>query len=156
MIKKVKDLISGEGASELKNGRGKNVRDAIRTYLTGNSIENIGRDAEKVADIENIGRDAKKAADIENIGRAAEEIINIINDGTTLSCGTESAHALAKIVYKTSKDVARGDKVSTGLCILSATFESVALCYCFYCSTLGFTPFRSRIYRRAKKLVKDA
>ena len=115
MLKKIKNRISKIKISELKNSPGENVRDAMisagikavqeSAYVAGNSTYEIVRVAEKAS--------------------------NVIDGGTALAGGTEAAGALGKILYKTSKDIARGDTVCTGLCVISGTCESVALC----CST---------------------
>ena len=64
--------------------------------------------------------------------------------------GTESAAALGKIAFKTTKDMARGDTLCTGLCVVSGTCETIALC----CSTIKVIPFRGRIYVCAKIVSK--
>lgn len=134
MLKKIKNRISKRKISELKNSLGENIRDAIisagiksveeSAYVSGNNTDKIISIAEKVG--------------------------NIVDGGTALAGGTESAGALGKILYKTSKDVARGDTLCTGLCVISGTCESVALC----CSTFEIIPFRGRIYVGAKIISK--
>ena len=82
-----------------------------------------------------------------------EKLVNIgsnmgtvVDRGTELVGGSEAATALGKIAFKTTKDVARGDR----LCLVSGTCETVALC----CSTIKIIPFRGRIYVGAKILSK--
>lgn len=130
MLKKIRNRISKINTSELKNSPGESVRDAMlnaglksvqeSAYIAGNNTDKIAS--------------------------AAEKLSNVVDGGTALAGGTESAGALGKILYKTSKDVARGDTVCTGLCVISGTCESVALC----CSTVKGIPFRGRIYVGAK------
>jgi hypothetical protein len=134
MLKKIKNRISKRKISELKNSPGENIRDAMvsagikavqeSAYVTGNNTDAIVL--------------------------VAKTVNNVIDGGTALAGGTESATALGKILYKTSKDVARGDTVCTGLCVISGTCESVALC----CSTFKIIPCRGRIYVGAKIISK--
>ena len=84
------------------------------------------------------------------IARIAEKIGKGIDGGTALVGGTESSGALANIAFKTTKDIARGDKVYTGLCLVSATCETLAL----DCSTMKLIPFRGRIYIVSKIISK--
>lgn len=79
----------------------------------------------------------------------AEKAADIIKGATALAGGTQSADALGKIIFKASKDVARGDTVCTGLCVVSGTCEAVSIC----CSTLKI-PFRGSIYVGAKIISK--
>ena len=76
----------------------------------------------------------------------AEKAKDSIDGGTALAGGTESASAIGRIGFKVIKDIARGDKVCTGLCLVSAGCETVAL----GCSTIKIIPFRGRIYIAAK------
>ena len=134
MLKTVKNRISKIRTSELKNTPGEGITDAVinagvksvqgSAYLLGNSTDKAVRIGEKAMDT--------------------------LDMGTALVGGSESAGALGKILYKTSKDVARGDTVCTGLCVISGTCESVALC----CSTIKIIPFRGRIYIGAKIISK--
>ena len=73
-----------------------------------------------------------------------------VDRGTALVAGGESASALGRIAFKTTKDLARGDTVCTGLCLVSGTCETIALC----CSTVKFIPFRGQIYVSAKVVSK--
>ena len=134
MLEKIKNRISKRKTSQLKNSLGQNVRDVVMSsgikavqesaYVAGNSTDEIAKVAEKV--------------------------VNIFDGGTALVPGSESAGALGKIIYKTTKDVARGDSIYTRLCLVSGTCESVALC----CSTLKVIPFRGRIYIETKIISK--
>lgn len=90
-------------------------------------------------------------------GNTTEKLVNIassagtvIDRGTELAGGSESAAALGKIAFKTTKDIARRDTVCTGLCLISGTCETVSLC----CSTIKIIPFRGRIYVVAKVVSK--
>lgn len=86
----------------------------------------------------------------EKIGETIDKAGNLVHGGTALVGGSESTAALGNIAFKTMKDVARGDKICTGLCLVSATCESVAL----GCSTIRVIPFRGRIYIGAKIISK--
>jgi hypothetical protein len=90
-------------------------------------------------------------------GNTTERLVNIaskvgpvIDRATELGLGTESASALGRVAFKATKDIARGDAVCTGLCLVSGTCEAVALC----CSTIKVVPFRGRIYVGAKIISK--
>lgn len=76
----------------------------------------------------------------------ADKIVNktetVVEAGTALVGGTESSKAIANIGFKTMKDIARGDKVCTGLCFVSATCETLAL----GCSVAKVIPFRGKVY----------
>jgi len=80
----------------------------------------------------------------------AQKAGNAIDGGTALAGGGESASAFGRIAFKTTRDIARGDKVCTGLCLVSGTCEAVAL----GCSTIKVIPFRGRIYIGAKLVSK--
>lgn len=116
---------------------GEAVRDATikaateAAYQAGNQTNKIVEIGEKVTDILAKGSDA-------------------IDGGTALVGGTESSRAIANIAFKTTKDMARGDKVCTGLCLVSATCETVAL----GCSTMKFIPCRGRLYIASKIVSK--
>nr|YP_010444103.1 hypothetical protein NQY21_pgp095 [Haramonas pauciplastida]UTE94989.1 hypothetical protein HaraPt_p080 [Haramonas pauciplastida] len=114
MLEKIKNRIFKRKTSELKNSPGESVKDTfINTRITGNNADKIISAAEKAG--------------------------NIVDAGVALAGGTESAGALGKILYKTSKDVTRGDTICTGLCVISGTCEAISLC----CSTIKIIPFRS-------------
>ena len=70
----------------------------------------------------------------------------VVDRATELGLGTESAGALGRVAFKATKDLARGDAVCTGLCLVSGTCEVVALC----CSTIKIIPFRGQFYVGAK------
>ena len=89
------------------------------------------------------GNNTDKIAEIaEKIGKTVDKATNVIDGGTALVGGTKSSGAIANIAFKTTKDIARGDKICTGLCLVSATCETVAL----GCSTMKVIPCRGRIY----------
>lgn len=86
-------------------------------------------------------------------GNMTEKVVSLadkagvtLDRGIELGFGTESAGALGRVAFKTTKDIARGDQVCTGLCLVSGTCEAVALC----CSTVKIIPCRGRIYVCAK------
>lgn len=86
-------------------------------------------------------------------GNTTERLVNIasaagttVDRATELGGGSEAAAALGKITFKTTKDIARGDTLCTGFCLVSGTCEGIALC----CSTIKVIPFRGRIYVGAK------
>ena len=134
MLKKIRNKISKRKKSELRVTPGENVRDAIikagikaaeeSGYAAGNKTDQLVTIAEK-------------------FGTAVDR-------GSELAGGGESATALGRIAFKTTKDIARGDTVCTGLCLVSGTCETVALC----CSTIKFIPFRGRIYVCSKIVSK--
>lgn len=64
--------------------------------------------------------------------------------------GGESGTAFSKIAFKTTKDIGHGDKVCTGLCLVSGVSEGIA----FACSTVKIIPFRGKIYVGAKIVSK--
>jgi hypothetical protein len=134
MLKKVRNRIYKRKMSELKNTPGENLRDAV--INSGMTV------LQESADV--VGNNP------DEIALLAETAGNIVDGGIALAGGTESAGALGKILFKTSKDVARGDTVCTGLCVVSGTCESVALC----CSTIKIIPYRGRIYVGAKIISK--
>lgn len=80
----------------------------------------------------------------------ASELGHVVDLGTQLGGGSESAAALGKIAFKTSRDIARGDTICTGLCVVSGVCETVAL----GCSTIKIIPFRGRIYVCVKIVSK--
>ena len=129
MLKKIKYTVS-----ELKMSLGEDVRDLIiksgvesvegAAYISGNNTERVLDIAETIK------------AGVETAGGAVG--------------GVESSGALGKIAYKTTRDIARGDTVCTGLCVVSGACETVALC----CSTVKIIPCRGRIYIGAKILSR--
>lgn len=128
MFKKLKNLNYKQ--SKLQGTPGENVRDAI-IQAGLKAAEESGYAA----------------------GNTTEKLVNIasstgsfIDRATELSGGCESVGAFSKILFKTTKDIARGDTLCTGLCLVSGTCETVAFC----CSTIKVIPFRGRIYVGAK------
>lgn len=120
--------------SELYGTPGENVRDAL--------IKAGIKTAEEAAYA--AGNTTEQLVDI------ASKSGTIIDRATELGLGTESAGALGRVVFKATKDASRGDTVCTGLCLISGTCETVALC----CSTIKVIPFRGRIYVGAKIISK--
>ena len=123
--------IAGKAASQIA---GAALRDATIKLATETAYQ-AGNNTDKVVEI------------AEKIGKGVD---NVIDGGTALVGGTESSGALANIAFKTTKDIARGDKVCTGLCLVSATCETLAL----DCSTMKLIPFRGRIYIVSKIISK--
>lgn len=135
MLKKIHNRIIKRKKSELEVTPGENVRDAIIAAGLKTAEESgyaVGNMTEKLV---NIGS---------NMG-------TVVDRGTKLVGGSEAATALGKIAFKTTKDVARVDTLCTGLCLVSGTCETAALC----CSTIQIIPFRGRIYVGAKILSKE-
>ena len=62
----------------------------------------------------------------------------------------ENCYAPNAIVIDATKDLARGNTVCTGLCLVSGTCEIITVC----CSTVKILPFRDRIYVGAKIVSK--
>jgi hypothetical protein len=134
MLKGINNKISGRKKSKLKLTPGENIRDTI--------IKAGIKTAEESAYV--AGNNTDKLIKLsENLG-------GVVDRGTELVGGTESAGALGKIAFKTTKDMARGDTLCTGLCVVSGTCETIALC----CSTIKVIPFRGRIYVCAKIVSK--
>ena len=122
--------IAGTVASQTP---GSSVRDAAIQLATEAAYQ-AGNNTDKVIEI------ADKAVEV------VDKTTKIINRGTALVGGTESSRALANIAFKTTKDIGRGDKVCTGLCLVSATCECLALS----CSLIKVIPFRGPIYTGSK------
>ena len=104
---------------------------------------------------QNIRISGRKKSDLKNtpgevvrdsIIKAGMKAAGIVDGGTTLAGGTESASAIGRIAFKTTRDIARDDTICTGLCLISGTCETVAL----GCSTLKGLPLRGPIYVGAK------
>ena len=134
MLKKIKNHFRKQKISKLKVTPGESVRDAmIKAGIK--AVEDSGYAA---------GNTTEKLV---NIATQSGQIVDRV---TELGGGGEAASALGKIVFKTTKDIARGDVVCTGCCIVSGTCETVALC----CSTIKIIPFRGRIYVGAKIISK--
>ncbi len=64
--------------------------------------------------------------------------------------GGESASALDRIAFKTTKDMAREDTICTWLCAISGACETIAL----GCSTIKVIPYRGQVYVCAKIISK--
>lgn len=129
MLKKIEKKAKRK-TSKLRATPGENVRDAI--------IKAGLKTAEK---------SAYKAGNLtERVVEAAEKISPMVDRGVELFSGGESSAALGKIAFKTTKDISRGDKVCTGLCLISVGCEAIALS----CSTIKIIPFRGQIYVGAK------
>jgi hypothetical protein len=130
MLNEINNTISKRKKSELKLTPGEHIRDAIiKTGLK--TIEESAYIADNNSD---------------KILKVAESLGGVVDRGTELAGGGESAAALGRIAFKTTKDIARGDTLCTGLCVVSGTCETIALC----CSTIKIIPFRGRIYVFAK------
>lgn len=134
MLKHIKNRLPKRKKSELKVTPGENVRDAI--IKAGiKAAEESGYAA---------GNQTEKLVEI------ASNAGNFVDRGTELVGGGETAGTLGRIAFKTTKDIARGDSVCTGLCLISGTCETIA----FVCSTIKIIPFRGRIYVGAKIVSK--
>lgn len=86
-------------------------------------------------------------------GNTTEKLVEIasksgyfLDRAIELVGGGETADALNRVAYKTAKDIARGDSICTGMCLVSGTCETIA----FGCSTIKILPFRGRVYVFAK------
>ena len=129
----IADLV-GEIASKTA---GERVRDAsIKAAIDAAYV--AGNNTDKIVDV------------AEKIGEGVDKAGNIVNGGVALVGGVESSGAIANIGFKTLKDISRGDKICTGLCLVSATCETIAL----GCSTVKIIPFRGRIYIVTKIVSK--
>lgn len=134
MLKQHPGKIFKRKKSKLKITPGEEVRDAIiksgievikeSGYVTDNNTEKVITMAEKVG--------------------------TVLDRGVEWALGSESANALGKIGFKTTKDISRGDPMCTGLCLVSGTCESIAIC----CSTIKIIPFRGKIFVSAKIISK--
>ena len=54
--------------------------------------------------------------------------------------GSRSAGSLGRVGFKATKDIARGDKICTGLCLVSAGCKTLTL----ICSTIKVRPLEVR------------
>ena len=130
MLKYIQNRLSKRKESELNGTPGENIRDAI--IKTGiKAAEESGYAA---------GNTTEKLVEL------ASKAGNWVDRGTELVGGGETASSLGRIAFKTTKDIARGDSVCTGLCLVSGACETIA----FGCSTIKIIPFRGRIYVGAK------
>lgn len=68
--------------------------------------------------------------------------INLTENIIKLGLSIESSSALARVIYKTTREIVRGNKVCTILCIISGVCETLALCS----SIMTFLPYRTQIY----------
>ena len=162
MLKKFNRQVSGRRKSELKGTPGEAARDAAlnagikaaqeSAYAIGNSTDKIMEAAEKLNNAtagitQNVGEVASNVKDVaDGVTGLAKRIGPAVDRGIELTGGTESGTAFSRIAFKTGKDIARGDKVCTGLCLISGLSEGIA----FSCSTVKIIPFRGRIYVGAK------
>lgn len=134
MLKKISNKILKIKNFQLKLTPGEQVRDFIfetgmktakeSAYLAGNNTDKLIKVSERIG--------------------------SVVDRGTELIGGGEASTALGKIIFKTTKDVGRGDRVCTGLCVVSAACEAVAV----GCSTLKILPGRGRIYVGAKVISR--
>jgi hypothetical protein len=134
MLNSIKNRLPKRKKSELKVTLGENVREAIIKAGIKTAEESgyaAGNPTEKFVEI-------------------ASNVGSFVDRGTELVGGGETAGALGRIAFKTTKDIARGDSVCTGLCLISGTCETIA----FGCSTIKIIPFRGRIYVCAKIVSK--
>ncbi len=134
MLKKQNIRVSGRKKSQLQNTPGEFVRD------------NIIKAGMKAA--EEAGYAAGNKTEV--LVELAQKAGGAVDGGTALVGGGESASAFGRIAFKTTQDMARGDTICTGLCLVSGTCEAVALS----CSTIKLIPFRGRIYVGAKIISK--
>jgi len=141
MFKRLKSAISRRKKPQLKMSVGEDVRD----FIIKSGVESVteaayisGNNTEKVLEIAEMAKIGLKAA-----GGALETAGGAVG-------GVESGGALGKIAYKTTRDIARGDTVCTGLCVVSGACETVALC----CSTVKIIPYRGQIYIGVKILSR--
>jgi len=130
MLKTIKEFSRRRKTSNLKETPGERVRDLI-IQAGIKTAEEAGYAA---------GNRTNQFVEIAN------KLGVYIDGGTQLAGGTESASALGRIVFKTAKDIARGDATCTGLCAVSATCETIAL----GCSTIKIIPYRGKVYVVAK------
>jgi phage-related tail protein len=135
MLKKANIKFSQREKSELRNA------EVVKT------AGEIVRDKMIEAGVKAVEESAYTAGNkTENILEIAEKAKDIIDGGIKLVGGTEASSALGRIGFKATKDIARGDKICTGLCLVSGACETVAL----GCSTIKIIPFRGQIYIGAK------
>lgn len=134
MLKKIQNQFRKQKKSELKGTPGENVRDAIIK---------AGLQA---------AQESGYAA-----GNPTEKFVNLASNAGTfldraseLIGGGESFGAVGRIAFKTTKDIARGDSICTGLCAVSLTCETIAAS----CSTIKIIPFRGKVYVCAKMISR--
>lgn len=134
MFKRIKYAISRRKKPQLKMSIGDDVRD----YIIKSGVESV-KDAAYIS-----GNNTERVLKIAEMAKTGLETA-----GGAIG-GVESGGALGKIAYKTTRDIARGDTVCTGLCVISGACETVALC----CSTVKIIPYRGQIYIGVKILSR--
>ncbi len=82
----------------------------------------------------------------EKLVQVADKVGSTVDFGAQLTGGSEAARALGRIAYKSKTDIMRGDKLCTGLCLVSATCETI----CIGCAVIKILPFRENVYLTAK------
>ena len=137
---------------KVKKTPGEMLRDSIIEHSL-NATEAATKAAEAAAQataqatMEGATQAAYKAGNMtEKVVTLADKAGVTVDRGIELGFGGESASSLGRVAFKTTKDIARGDSVCTGLCLVSGTCEAIALC----CSTVKIIPCRGRIYVGAK------
>lgn len=166
MLKKFNSQISKRQKPKLCVTPGEAARDAAlnagikaaqeSAYALGNSTDKIVTATEQLNTVaaavtSNVAEVASNVKDVaDKVTGVAKSVEPAIDRAVELVGGGESGTAFSKIAFKTTKDIARGDKVCTGLCLVSGVSEGIA----FACSTLKIIPFRGRIYVGAKVVSK--
>jgi hypothetical protein len=139
MLKKTSLKFSQREKSELRNAEAaKTAGEIVRDRIIETGIKAVEESAYTA------GNKTNKMLELAEKAEAA------FDSGTAIAGGTESAGALGRIGFKATTDIARGDKICTGLCLVSAGCETIAL----GCSTIKRIPFRGRIYLGAKIVSK--
>ena len=145
MLKAIKKKTYRNKTTDLKTSPGEAIRDEIINLgikAVQESGYSAGNTTEKLINI------ADKAAIW--VDKTVDKAGIFVDRGTQLIGGGEASNALGTIVFKTTKDIARGDTVCTGLCLVSGTCEMTAL----LCSTVKVIPFRGKIYVGTKIVSK--
>ena len=75
---------------------------------------------------------------------------NFYNRTTELIAGGEISSSIGRIAFKTTQDLARGNRVCASLCLASITCETIAFGYC----AIKILPFRGKVYVGAKIISK--
>jgi len=139
--------------SELKGAEGEFAA-KIASQTTGEIVRDATLKAAQEAAFAAGNNTDKLAECAQKLGEAVDTVTGkadkITQGGIALIGGVEASGAVGNIAFKTLKDISRGDKVCTGLCLVSATCETVAL----GCSTIKIIPFRGKIYIGAKIVSK--
>ena len=143
--------------SELKGAEGEfaaKLASEVASQTAGEIVRDATLKAAKEATFEAGNNTDKLAALAQKLGEVVDKVTekadNIIQGGVALIGGGEASKAAGNIAFKTAKDISRGDKVCTGLYLVSATCETVEL----GCSTIKIIPFRGKIYIGAKIVSK--